>query len=123
MDCVSSANPEEKKKEKRKRRLVVDQRKELSNASIREQLSDYSDVVAPLDMAPPTVQLMQWKQSGGAARLFVRPCSSVAALQIHEVKDLLSVVTLYFKLLLLLLNLISSDLHYEDFPGEIFWLS
>ncbi|XP_070767243.1 double-strand-break repair protein rad21-like protein 1 [Enoplosus armatus] len=74
----------EKKRGKRKRKLVVDQTKELSNESIRDQLSDYSDLVAPLDMAPPTLQLMQWKESGGADKLFAQPCFTVVAPQMKE---------------------------------------
>ncbi|XP_030589877.1 double-strand-break repair protein rad21-like protein 1 [Archocentrus centrarchus] len=73
-----------RKKGKRKRKLVVDQTKELSNEYIREQLSDFSDLVDPLEMAPPTVQLMQWKESGGAKKLFAQPCSTVLSPQIKE---------------------------------------
>lgn len=69
---------------------MVDQTKELSNDFIRELLSDYSDLVAPLDMAPPTVQLMQWKESGGADKLFSRPCSTPIDPQIKEVKSFYS---------------------------------
>ncbi|XP_037539970.1 double-strand-break repair protein rad21-like protein 1 [Nematolebias whitei] len=77
--------PNSKKKiGKRRRKLVVDQTKELSDEFIREQLSDYSDLVAPLDMAPPTVQLMQWKESGGADKLFSQPCSTPINPQIKE---------------------------------------
>ncbi|XP_062421816.1 double-strand-break repair protein rad21-like protein 1 [Pungitius pungitius] len=74
----------EKKRGKRRRRLVVDQAKELTNECIRRQLLDDSDLLAPLDMAPPTVQLMQWKESGSADKLFTRPCSNVAAPQIKK---------------------------------------
>ncbi|XP_054901812.1 double-strand-break repair protein rad21-like protein 1 isoform X2 [Poeciliopsis prolifica] len=75
----------ERKVGKRKRKLVVDQTKELSNDDIREQISDYSDLVAPLDMAPPTVQLMLWKESGGADKLFSKPCSALVNPLIKEV--------------------------------------
>ncbi|XP_014896095.1 double-strand-break repair protein rad21 homolog, partial [Poecilia latipinna] len=75
----------ERKLGKRKRKLVVDQMKELSNDAIREQISDYSDLVAPLDMAPPTVQLMLWKESGGADKLFSKPCSTLVNPLIKEV--------------------------------------
>ncbi|XP_020314488.1 double-strand-break repair protein rad21 homolog isoform X2 [Oncorhynchus kisutch] len=67
----------ERRKGKRRRRLVVDQAKELSNQAIREQLSDCSDLTAPLDIAPPTRQLMQWKESGGVDRLFSHLCAPV----------------------------------------------
>ncbi|XP_029520782.1 double-strand-break repair protein rad21 homolog isoform X3 [Oncorhynchus nerka] len=67
----------ERKKGKRRRRLVVDQAKELSNQAIREQLTDYSDLTAPLDIAPPTHQLMQWKASGGVDILFSHLCAHV----------------------------------------------
>uniref|UniRef100_A0A8C7DNU9 RAD21 cohesin complex component like 1 n=1 Tax=Oncorhynchus kisutch TaxID=8019 RepID=A0A8C7DNU9_ONCKI len=67
----------QRKKGKRRRRLVVDQAKELSNQAIREQLTDYSDLTAPLDIAPPTHQLMQWKESGGVDILFSHLCAHV----------------------------------------------
>lgn len=79
-----SANPE-KKRAKRKRKLIVDQDKQLSDAEIREQISDFSDLVVTLDLAPPTLQLMQWKENGGAHRLFARPCSCLIAPQLIEV--------------------------------------
>lgn len=65
--------------------MIVDQTKELSSEFIRKQLFDYSDLVAPLDMAPPTLQLMQWKESGGAEKLFTQTCSSLVSPQIQEV--------------------------------------
>lgn len=83
--CFFSANSE-MKRGNRKRKLVVDHIKELKNEFIRNQLSDYSDLVTMLDMAPPTVQLMQWKESGGVDKLFAQPCSTVVAAQIKEVK-------------------------------------
>ncbi|KAF1390147.1 hypothetical protein PFLUV_G00055090 [Perca fluviatilis] len=84
LEPVTITPNSEKKRGKRKRRLVVDQSKELTNDFIREQLSDYSDLVAPLDMAPPTLQLMQWKESGSADKLFTQPCTTVATPQIKE---------------------------------------
>ncbi|XP_053279967.1 double-strand-break repair protein rad21-like protein 1 [Pleuronectes platessa] len=84
LEPVTTTPNSEKKRGRRKRKLVVDEIKELSNRSINEQLCDFSDLLAPLDMAPPTVQLMQWKESGGAHKLFAQTCSSVAAPQIKE---------------------------------------
>ncbi|XP_017386148.1 double-strand-break repair protein rad21 homolog [Cebus imitator] len=45
-------------KAKRKRKLIVDSVKELDSKTIRAQLSDYSDIVTTLDLAPPTKKLM-----------------------------------------------------------------
>ncbi|GAA6216576.1 double-strand-break repair protein rad21 homolog isoform X2 [Lates japonicus] len=84
LEPVAITPNSEKKRGKRKRKLIVDQAKELTSDSIREQLSDYSDLVTPLDMAPPTEQLMQWKESGGADKLFAQPCSAVVNPQIKE---------------------------------------
>ncbi|RXM35172.1 Double-strand-break repair protein rad21-like [Acipenser ruthenus] len=50
-------------KAKRKRKLIVDSVKELDSKSIRAQLSDYSDIVTTLDLAPPTKKLMMWKET------------------------------------------------------------
>lgn len=93
--CCFALAKSEKKLGKRKRKLIVDQTKELSNKSIREQLYDYSDLVAPLDMAPPTVRLMQWKETGTVERIFSQPCSDVASLQIKEVKGSFFVSSLF----------------------------
>ncbi|XP_026223066.1 double-strand-break repair protein rad21-like protein 1 isoform X1 [Anabas testudineus] len=84
LEPVAVTPNSETKKGKRKRKLVVDETKELTNEFIREQLSDYSDLVAPFDMAPPTVQLMQWKETGGADKLLARPCSTVTTSEIKE---------------------------------------
>ncbi|KAK2897315.1 hypothetical protein Q8A73_013695 [Channa argus] len=84
LEPVSVTPNSERKKGKRKRKLVVDETKGLTNEFIRRQLSDYSDLVAPFDMAPPTVQLMEWKESGGADKLLAQPCSTVVTPQIKE---------------------------------------
>ncbi|KAI9518034.1 hypothetical protein NQZ68_041850 [Dissostichus eleginoides] len=84
LDPVAVTPNSEKRRGKRKRRLVVDQSKELSNESIREQISNCSDLIASLDMAPPTRQLMQWKESGRADKLLAQLCSTVAAPQIKK---------------------------------------
>ncbi|KAM6982000.1 double-strand-break repair protein rad21-like protein 1 [Tautogolabrus adspersus] len=84
LDPVAITPNSSRKRGKRKRKLVVDHTKELTSEFMREQLSDYLDLLAPLDMAPPTLQLMQWKESGGASKLLTQPCSSVATPQIKE---------------------------------------
>ncbi|XP_028309386.1 double-strand-break repair protein rad21-like protein 1 [Gouania willdenowi] len=73
-----------RRRAKRRRKLVVDQMKELSDKSIKEQLSDFSDLLSPLDLAPPTLQLMQWKENGGADKLFAGLCLDVIAPEINE---------------------------------------
>ncbi|CAB1351325.1 unnamed protein product [Coregonus sp. 'balchen'] len=60
-------------KAKRKRKLIVDNLKELDSKTIRAQLSDYSDIVTTLDLAPPTKKLMMWKETGGVEKLFTLP--------------------------------------------------
>jgi len=51
----------------------VDSVKELDSKTIRAQLSDYSDIVTTLDLAPPTKKLMMWKETGGVEKLFSLP--------------------------------------------------
>ncbi|KAJ0064863.1 hypothetical protein NL108_017017 [Boleophthalmus pectinirostris] len=75
----------DKRRGTRKRKLVIDEAKQLTNEAIKEQLSDYSDLIAPLDMAPPTLQLMRWKESGATDKLFTQPCSNVITPEITEV--------------------------------------
>ena len=70
---------------KRKRRLVVDQTKGLSNKDITGQLADASGLWSPPDMAPPTVQLMQWKESGSVHALFGQFSSTAVGSQLQQV--------------------------------------
>ena len=37
------------------------------------QLSDTTDIVTTLDLAPPTKRLMHWKETGGVEKLFALP--------------------------------------------------
>ncbi|CAK1543929.1 unnamed protein product [Leptosia nina] len=57
-------------KTKRKRKLIVDEVKNLTGEEMKNQLSNTSDIVITLDLAPPTRRLMHWKESGGVEKLF-----------------------------------------------------
>lgn len=58
---------------KKKRKLIVDEQKAISSESMKVQLANGMDLITPLDLAPPTKKLMQWKESGGVERLLVLP--------------------------------------------------
>ena len=73
MTLFSFIMPVKETKAKRKRKLIVDSVKELDSKTIRAQLSDYSDIVTTLDLAPPTKKLMMWKETGGVEKLFSLP--------------------------------------------------
>ncbi|XP_026868029.2 double-strand-break repair protein rad21-like protein 1 isoform X2 [Electrophorus electricus] len=77
LESVAVTPSSDRKRGNRKRKLVVDQYKELSNDTIRAQLNDCSDILASLDMAPPTRQLLEWKENGGADYLFSHFCIPV----------------------------------------------
>ncbi|KAK8768450.1 hypothetical protein V5799_015085, partial [Amblyomma americanum] len=63
----------EKARAKRKRKLIVDEVKNISGEEMKAQLSDTSDIVTTLDLAPPTKRLMHWKETGGVEKLFALP--------------------------------------------------
>ncbi|KAG0726086.1 Double-strand-break repair protein rad21 [Chionoecetes opilio] len=58
---------------KRKRKLIVDEVKNISGEEMKAQLSDTTDIVTTLDLAPPTKRLMHWKETGGVEKLFALP--------------------------------------------------
>ncbi|GFS15013.1 double-strand-break repair protein rad21-like protein [Elysia marginata] len=58
-------------KGKRKRKLIVDEQKGIPSETMKLQLSDTSDIVTSLDLAPPTKKLMLWKETGGVEKIFV----------------------------------------------------
>merc|ERR1719270_2079292 len=57
----------------RKRKLIVDEIKAITGEGMKAQLSDSSDFVTTLDIAPPTKRLMHWKETGGVEELFNLP--------------------------------------------------
>ncbi|XP_075023168.1 double-strand-break repair protein rad21-like protein 1 [Calonectris borealis] len=59
----------QRKKKKRKRKLLVDVDKELGCNAIYNQLNNCMDILATLDLAPPTKKTMMWKKSGGVDKL------------------------------------------------------
>lgn len=62
---------------KRKRKLVIDETKEIDSASMKAQLSDTTDIVGVLELAPPTRRLMHLKESGGIEKLFSSSATSI----------------------------------------------
>uniref|UniRef100_A0A8D8MCM6 Double-strand-break repair protein rad21 homolog n=1 Tax=Cacopsylla melanoneura TaxID=428564 RepID=A0A8D8MCM6_9HEMI len=74
-------------KTKRKRKLIVDEVKNISGEEMKSQLSDTSDIVITLDLAPPTKRLMHWKESGGVEKLFAlsgRPVPSRVLFKMYQ---------------------------------------
>lgn len=54
---------------------------------MKAQLSDTTDIVTTLDLAPPTKRLMHWKETGGVEKLFALPARPVPARILFKVKD------------------------------------
>ncbi|NXL24316.1 RD21L protein, partial [Setophaga kirtlandii] len=69
LEPVDDTAVTQRKKKQRKRKLLVDVEKELSTQTIYKQLSNYTDLLATLDLAPPTKKTMMWKEWGGVDKL------------------------------------------------------
>ncbi|NXT11997.1 RD21L protein, partial [Prunella fulvescens] len=69
LEPVDDTAVTQKKKKQRKRKLLVDVEKELSCQTIYKQLTNYTDLLATLDLAPPTKKTMMWKEWGGVDKL------------------------------------------------------
>ena len=72
-------------KTKRKRKLIVDETKNISGEEMKSQLSDTSDILTTLDLAPPTKRLMHWKETGGVEKLFALPGRPIPARVLFKV--------------------------------------
>lgn len=72
-------------KTKRKRKLIVDEVKNISGEEMKAQLSDTTDIVITLDLAPPTKRLMHWKETGGVEKLFALPGKNIPAIPLAKV--------------------------------------
>lgn len=75
-------------KTKRKRKLIVDEVKNISGEEMKAQLSDTSDIVITLDLAPPTKRLMHWKETGGVEKLFALPGRCIPSTVLFKVEKM-----------------------------------
>lgn len=91
------------KKGKRKRKLIVDEQKGIPSETMKLQLSDTSDIISTLDLAPPTKKLMHWKETGGVERLFALPGRSIASKSVSKV-SLLFIIFVELKQLSRIMN-------------------
>ncbi|KAM6319389.1 double-strand-break repair protein rad21-like protein 1 [Podargus strigoides] len=77
LEPVDDTAVNQRGKKKRKRKLLVDTHKELSYNAIYNQLNNCTDILATLDLAPPTKKTMMWKQSGGVDKLLSQSAQPV----------------------------------------------
>ncbi|RXG69791.1 Double-strand-break repair protein rad21-like protein [Armadillidium vulgare] len=70
---------------KRKRKLIVDEVKNISGEEMKAQLSDTTDIVTTLDLAPPSKRLMHWKETGGVEKLFALPGRAINAVTLAKI--------------------------------------
>ncbi|GFU00323.1 double-strand-break repair protein rad21-like protein [Nephila pilipes] len=70
---------------KNKRKLIVDEVKTLSREKVEKQIKDSSDVIVPLDLAPPCKRLMILKEIGGAEQLLHQPGQKIGSCKIQNV--------------------------------------
>ena len=73
------------RKAKRKRKLIIDEMKGIASETMKLQLSDTSDIITTLDLAPPTKKLMHWKETGGVEKLFALPGRSLTSKKLATV--------------------------------------
>ncbi|PSN53737.1 hypothetical protein C0J52_02184 [Blattella germanica] len=57
----------------------------LRGEEMKAQLSDTSDIVTTLDLAPPTKRLMHWKETGGVEKLFALPGRPIPARALSKI--------------------------------------
>ncbi|CAM4774494.1 unnamed protein product [Rotaria magnacalcarata] len=69
---------------KRKRKLIVDEVKEIDSGSMKTQLSDTTDIVGVLELAPPTRRLMHLKETGGIEKLFSLSATSMYSKSLQQ---------------------------------------
>ncbi|GFU86656.1 double-strand-break repair protein rad21 homolog [Trichonephila clavipes] len=68
-----------------KRKLIIDEVKTLSREKVEKQIKVSSDVVIPLDLAPPSKRLMILKEIGGAEKLLHQPGEKIGGYEIQNV--------------------------------------
>lgn len=71
---------------KRRRKLIVDEVKEIDSTAMKTQLSDTTDIVGVLELAPPTRRLMHLKETGGIEKLFSLSATSMFSKTLQQVR-------------------------------------
>lgn len=79
----------------------MDEVKNISGEEMKAQLSDTTDIVTTLDLAPPTKRLMHWKETGGVEKLFALTGRNIPARALFKV---IVFVSYLYKLLSLFNN-------------------
>ena len=75
------------RKMKKKRKLVIDEQKLIPSDTMRAQLRRAADLIVPLELAPPTKRLMEWKDIGGIDKLLVMPGKQIGPTRLRQVID------------------------------------
>jgi len=73
------------RKTKKKRKLVIDEQKLIPSDTMRAQLRRAADLVVPLELAPPSKRLMEWKDAGGVDKLLVMPGKQILPTRLRQV--------------------------------------
>ncbi|NXO78444.1 RD21L protein, partial [Sitta europaea] len=74
----------QRKKKRRKRKLLVDAEKQLSCQTIYKQLTNCTELLARLDLAPPSKKMMMWKEWGGVDKLLTHPSQPMIHAQLQK---------------------------------------
>ncbi|GIY24655.1 double-strand-break repair protein rad21 homolog [Caerostris darwini] len=69
---------------RRKRKLIIDEIKTLNREKFEKQLEDFSDIVVPLDLAPPSKRLMNLKEIGGAEKLLCQSGHKISSTTVQK---------------------------------------
>ena len=64
---------------------MIDELKGIASETMKLQLSDTSDIISTLDLAPPTKKLMHWKETGGVEKLFALPGRAIVSARLSKV--------------------------------------
>ncbi|XP_062360942.1 double-strand-break repair protein rad21-like protein 1 [Cinclus cinclus] len=84
LEPVDDTAVTQRKKKQRKRKLLVDAEKELSCHTIYKQLTNCTDLLATLDLAPPTKKMMMWKEWGGVDKLLFHTSQPMVHAQLQK---------------------------------------
>jgi len=64
---------------------VIDEQKLIASDTMRAQLHRAADLVIPLELAPPTKRLMEWKDVGGVDKLLILPGKRIRPTRLQQV--------------------------------------
>ncbi|KAF7633216.1 hypothetical protein Mgra_00007407 [Meloidogyne graminicola] len=73
LEPIEQQPQQERMRHKRKRKLIIDEQKTITGEEMKANMTDFNATIQPLDLAPPTKQLMRLRENSQLEKMLIMP--------------------------------------------------